>query len=776
MRLYKLVPIACLLSFSVLCAAVIKQIDVEGLKRFSKETVLTYAAITEGDNLEETEVTQIISNLFVTDFFDDIQVELFSEQQRLKIIVKEKPVLASVDFSGNNHFGKNDIEKALTEHKIDKGRTFNERQCQNMIRELQAMYAVDGYYEAQINPEITDLGEGKVSLDIKIDEGSTARIQEINFHGNDSISSFLLRDLMQLKSSSVFAFITSADKYSEYKLENDLILLQNYYKENGFPYMKVLDKKVALTALKKGLLIDIFISEGARQTVAKVSQQGAEHIDFSFMDSLSVPFIFDQKVLDDYESELRDLLNTQGYIYGEIRQDLRQIDDNHLEVCFIITPGELFRVHRYNFSGNFSTEEKIIRNFVKRPEGAVYSSADLKSFNQDLERTGLFNGVQINPKRISKTEVDIDVFLQEDKTKKLFATAGASNIGYMWNLGYEDRNIFGTGTKTALKLESDTYENSIQFALSNPYLTHKNIEGYLHFDRIKRSYQNKFMFFKQDRDIYSTTVGTNWAVSSHTRFGLNTNYFIEKERNTQEIADNPGEQVMTHYVFLGAKLFRNTFNKYILPDDGYRWELYTQASLPLGDYTYTDSGVNAQNYIPIGKTGFVFYQNASFRLMYPYGNSPKDVIPSTRLLSCGGAEDIRGYHFNSIGPELQITSVDGYVNYKTIGGNIKFSLKSELIIPNKLLNIDYDQIRVSFFVDAAQLWRTIPVPAAYLEGSSVPNVYYPAGGIRLSAGIALRFVSQILPPISMSINYPLLQKQRDKVKYEYFSFGSQMDF
>ena len=124
MKFYKLIPIsifACSIGF----AAVIKEIEVDGLKRFSKDTVLTYAAVNEGDNLEQSDVPQIISNLFITDFFDDIQVKLFPEAQRLNILVKEKPVLASVDFSGNVHFSKSDIEKSLTEHKIDKGRTFN---------------------------------------------------------------------------------------------------------------------------------------------------------------------------------------------------------------------------------------------------------------------------------------------------------------------------------------------------------------------------------------------------------------------------------------------------------------------------------------------------------------------------------------------------------------------------------------------------------------------------------------------------------------------------
>ena len=80
---------------------------------------------------------------------------------------------------------------------------------------------------------------------------------------------------------------------------------------------------------------------------------------------------------------------------------------------------------------------------------------------------------------------------QEDKTKKLMGGVAVSNghssLSGSWNLGYEDRNILGTGTKTVLRYESDTYENIFQFGLSNPYITQDNIELYLDYERILRS-------------------------------------------------------------------------------------------------------------------------------------------------------------------------------------------------------------------------------------------------------------------------------------------------
>ncbi len=776
MRIKKIISTVSLLGVvSLVTADVIKNIDINGLKRFSKETVLTYAAISEGEDIQQSDLTHIVANLSLTDFFDDISVDYDPSRQKLIINVKEKPVLSSVTFTGNSNVGKGDIEKTLAQHNIDKGRTFSSRKLDECIRELTMIYSVQGYYDVKIEPQLVFENDTKVKLNIKIAEGHTAKIYAINIHGNVAFPFYVLNKNLSLQPTNVLSFITMADKYSEYKLENDLILLQKFYRENGYPYMTVTDKKITLTPEKKGLVIDIFIKEGDKKLVDSISFNGVANLDLSKLKQIPTPFVYDQKQLDDFEKQLRDLLNVQGYIYGEIRQELIEKDDGTVEVIFKIKSGEKYRIKEYNLIGNITTKDRIVRNFITRPEGTLYSSTDLKNLNEDLNRTGLFSNVIVNPQKLSQNELKIDVNLQEDKTKKIFASAGVSNIGTMWNVGYEDRNLSGTGTKSIFKLEQDKQETVFQFALSNPYITHKNIELYFSFDRVIRDYTDKFMLFKQERNIYSTTVGATWLVSSHTRFGTSANYFIEKDKNSVEV-NVSGDKKWGHYLYIGARLFRNMFNKVILPDSGYKWEVGTQASTPLGDYTYTDSNGSLQYFVPFGKTGFLFYQSLSYRMLFPYGSAPKNEIPVTRMLTCGGADDIRGFHFNSIGPELKYTPVGGGDPiYKVLGGNIKFLSKNEIIIPNSALNLDYDQIRFSLFVDVAQMWRTTDLPQSYYNNYN-SSEYIRSSGLKATTGVCMRFVSGIVPPITMSANYPLFYKEKDKKKYEFFSFGTSMEF
>ncbi len=758
---------------AVSIAAPVETITIRGTSRYSRSTLLAYAAIAEGDEISESDVPQIIHNLYLTDFFDEIEVDYSEEQRSLLIAVKEKSVLGEIEFHGYSHFSKTDLTKALVEYKLEVGRPFNDRALENMIREIQKMYYLDGYYEAHLPFSIDTREDGTLSVSIQVQEGTTAKVSAINIHGNYAFPSYTLRSALSLQATNALTFVTSADKYSEYKIEQDTIALENFYHDHGYPDMRVVDKRIRLTETRRGIIIDIFIEEGDKQIITEIAIDAPIELELRSYDRPDTPLSWNQKVIDDYEAKIRDSLNLAGYVYGEIRQERFPISSAACKLVYHVYPGIQYRIRDYNIQGNILTNERVVRNFITRPEGTYYSAADLRSFQEGLMRSSIFNDVQINPHAVSSHEVDLHINLEEAKTKKVFATGAVSNLGYMWTVGFEDRNILGTGTKTVVKYESDREANVFQLALSNPYITTKNIEAYLNFERVQKSYQNDYMFFKQDRNIYSTTLGSTWLVKQDLRFGMSSNYFIEKDKNVKELVDNPGEQPWAHYLFGSVKLFRNMFNRYTLPDRGYRWELFSQASLPVGDYTYTDSGLSYQHYHPFGKTGFIFYQNLSARFMFPYGDSSKSVIPSTRLLTCGGSDDIRGYHYTSVGPEIQSLQSDGTYTYKTVGGNIKSTLKTELILPNSMFQIDYDQIRLSLFIDVAQLWRTVPVPDSYNENG---NTYMSAEGVRATGGICLRFVSPILPPMIMSLNYPLIQKVRDKIKYEYYSFGSQMEF
>ena len=79
-------------------AEVVKKIIVEGNERISNETIVIYGDIELGKNYETSDVNLLIKKLYETNFFSNISVDI--ENNALKIIVKENPIINTIVFDG----------------------------------------------------------------------------------------------------------------------------------------------------------------------------------------------------------------------------------------------------------------------------------------------------------------------------------------------------------------------------------------------------------------------------------------------------------------------------------------------------------------------------------------------------------------------------------------------------------------------------------------------------------------------------------------------------
>ena len=62
--------------FSISNSEIIKDVKISGNKRVSDETVKVYGEIKIGENYSEGDLNEILTNLYKTDFFENIQINL----------------------------------------------------------------------------------------------------------------------------------------------------------------------------------------------------------------------------------------------------------------------------------------------------------------------------------------------------------------------------------------------------------------------------------------------------------------------------------------------------------------------------------------------------------------------------------------------------------------------------------------------------------------------------------------------------------------------------
>ena len=122
-------------------------------------------------------------------------------------------------------------------------------------------------------------------------------------------------------------------------------------------------------------------------------------------------------------------------------------------------------------------------------------------------------------------------------------------------------------------------------------------------------------------------------------------------------------------------------------------------------------------------------------------------VPFFEKYSAGGAQSVRGYRANSLGPK------DGTVS---LGGNFRVTGTAEVIFPPPF-SPDSSTVRMSLFWDVGNVFADIDS--------------FDRAQLRQSAGVSLIWLSPV-GPLAFSWSQPLNNKPADRIEKFQFTLGS----
>ena len=79
------------LSSTLLFSQIINKIEVNGNKRFSKESIIVFSKLDIGNEINDDLINKSIKNLYDTNFFEDISITF--ENNKLTIDLNENPII-----------------------------------------------------------------------------------------------------------------------------------------------------------------------------------------------------------------------------------------------------------------------------------------------------------------------------------------------------------------------------------------------------------------------------------------------------------------------------------------------------------------------------------------------------------------------------------------------------------------------------------------------------------------------------------------------------------
>ena len=723
-------------------AEIVNEIQISGNKRVSDETVKVYGEIKpEGSDFSNSDINNILKNLYSTNFFEDVNIEIRNKKLIINLI--EYPVINEIVLIGEkNTRVKNQIKKIISSKEKNSFIKNNLNKDINLIKKL---YSSLGYKFSQVETKVRNIDKNNVDLAINIDKGEITRISKIFFTGDKKIKDKRLRDIIASEEDKFWKVISRNTRFNENQIELDKRLLINYYKNLGYYDVKVTSSSAEIQD-SENINLYYSIEAGKRYIFAKIE---------TVLDST-----FDKEIFFPLREKYNDLVGTY-YSPFKIKKILEEIDiiienknlqfvehsvqetieGDKINLAFNIKEGKKIIVERINIKGNNVTNESVIRSELLLDEGDPFTNLNLDKSVAKLKSKNIFNRVksEVLPGSSDDQKI-IEINIEEKPTGELSAGAGVGTNGGTFAFDIQENNWLGEGKIVGINVElsEESLKGKLFYTNPNYDLLGNSIEYHIQNtsnDKPDQGYENKLITFgagtsfEQYKDIY-----TNLALNfSYDDLRTNSNASASLQKQDGDFTELAAVYGLTY----------DKRNRSFMPTDGsvfsFVQSLPIYADKPFFDNTLRFSTYHEfnENYVGSGK---IFLSAIN-------GLNDEDVRLSKRKSL--STRRLRGFSKGKIGP------VDGNDH---IGGNYAAAVNFDMNLPNLLP--DSSNTDVSFFVDFGNVWEV-----DYDDSIDDSNK------LRSSTGINASWISPI-GPMTFTLATNLSKASTDKTESFNFNLGT----
>ena len=505
-------------------------------------------------------------------------------------------------------------------------------------------------------------------------------VSRILFSGNRTFGADKLKSKIATRGNSFwgktglsFGRHRRAAKDWKYK---DIALLAAFYRSRGF-----LDVHAAETffhdTLKNELWVNIEIAEGEQSFFGPVSIAGdagefAEKLSEAASE-LKPDSAFNVYLLDGAVFRMKEFLSNRGYPYAQIHLDTVRTEQK-LATAFRIEKDGLVRFGRVEITGLSITHPNVVRRELAFKPGDVYSREKIIKSQQQIYATGLFNFVSLSlaPKadslhRRDTLELQPDFFLRavERKPAALNLHLGAGQyerreerqaLSLDLAAGWENRNVGGRARRFALQAKTSFLVITDYRLLSNKFTADYTepwllgIRNYANFSvSFEPAVRDPVLGVRIQTGSFGLTFLRPITLTSRLTLGASLeeiNIFDVSPAQEELFKAQKGVNVRRK---LSAGFEKDTRGSILIPTGG----SYTRLD---GEFLGGPLGGDAH----FLKMNFYWnrYQtmagNNVFATRFRWGQAfmvgEQGNLPSTDRFFLGGANTLRGYSENSLGP------------------------------------------------------------------------------------------------------------------------------
>ena len=764
-----------LLALSVLCLAAlpcraaepepsgerIVRVVLRGNERTSAHRILGQMRLREGSTYTPEAADQDLKRIMDLKEFDNIVLRPQQEADGLVLVVEvvERPILARLEFGGNDHFSDKNLADTVG---VKAGEPIDLHRIFTGARAIEQKYREAGYTFAEVALDEPLLAERQVAR-FTVAEGPRVRVRKIEFVGNPSIPAGELQKQMETRT---WFPLLSPGVYDEERVQRDLSAVRNYYIEQGFLDVRV-QRELVFNPERTRLVVRMVVEEGPRYRIRSVALSGVDR--------------FSRSLLQKQMEQEADLAPGEPYTADKIRRCVRLVQDTYGEVGCIETgvrpvvdfaeePGlvdltfqveesQQILIGEVRVQGNRLTQDRVIRRELRfYPEEPVNTHL-LEKARKRLEGSALFEPGSVRISTLATDDPlvrDILVRVEETETGNLIFGAGiSSNSGVVGNVSFVQRNFDltdwpesseefwrgeafrGAGQLFQIVLEPGTQLQRYRVDFREPHLADSDI-----------SLSLSGFFFQRERDSYDErriggNVGFGKEISEDLQAFLNLrlegiNISSIDADAPQDVWDVEGGSALTS---VEVGLLKDTTDSIFFPTEGYRLRgSVEQAGALGGSYTFTKFALDGRRYWTV--TQDVLDRRSVLAVRGHVGLIAGDA-PIFERFYAGGQGSIRGFEFRGVGPREGDTF---------IGGDFLALASTEYSFP-----LFEKNLTGVFFLDTGTVEEKVGLSS-----------------LRASVGFGIRFTVPFFGPVPFAFDFalPIAKDADDETEFFSFTIGT----
>ena len=727
---------------SISISEIVKEIRISGNDRISDETILMFSNVNINDDLKDSNLNELLKDLYNSNFFNNVSVKMIDNI--LLINVNEAPLIQNINIIGVKAQKYKDL---IIDSRILKPKSsFNNFILNEEIKLIKSKFKSLGFYFTKVDTEIEQIDNNLVNINYIIDIGEKSKISKISFNGNKIYKTKKLKSIIISEEYKFWKFISGKKYLQEQIINLDKRLLKNFYLNNGFYNVKINSSFAKLINYNEFNLI-FNINPGKK-------------FFFGNLD-LSLPDDFDPTNYESLDKLLNDLENNP-YSINSVNKILEEIDkitieeeyktinasieevveNNKLNINFIIKETEKFLVEKINIYGNNITRESVIRNQLEIDEGDPYSDILAKKSENNIKSLNFFKQVQtqVVDGNDNNSKI-INIQIEEKPTGEIMAGAGAGTEGGSIYFGVKENNYLGKGLSVDANATISAESFKGKLSVTNPNYNNSDKKVFASIQAIEID-QLKNYGYKTNKSGFE--IGTNFEYLKNFYLGLSSNTFVEKIETNSTASASQKKQAGNYLdTFVNLDFNLDKRNQKFKPSDGY----FVNYDINVPVVSDTNTLTNTYNY----KMYKELYENnvSSFSLLLRSATSlSSDDIKLTERLSIPSSR-LRGFERGKIGPK------DGA---DFIGGNFLASINFQSNLPIFFQNSQ--NLDAIIFLDAANVWG-VDYDSSIDDGSK----------IRSSIGIGVDWLTAV-GPVTFSLSHPLSKKNSDIEEVFRFNLGT----